>query len=486
MLKFTAADPVGLRLSRPRMVSRPWFLAVMIAVPTLIGIALFSGGGTIDREATVFVLQYTGDRSVLQKVFDPHANDLGTYQARELSYFADFIDANFYRFLYRTFGFVFLIPLSAVLATVLLSIVFFEGVARTSRIGRATAVLLFGCFASSFVFVSTMAVFYRSGKALLSVALLALLFVIRAVHQRRTPGAQSEPLLSRAGITVGGLAIAAGLLDRQGVFYVAALAGVLGIHYYWTRQLRELVVALVAALIFLQLYNIIVAPSIVHAVNGYWPDLSYQALPSEHLQRLPIYGILATTMLAQNAARFAGGSGWIAVSLMSGIVLGLLVAVVLRAPRGQRRRQLADTLAWQPNRRVVVYWALGFALQVFMFALMITRHPQVYVALDHRYFYYPLPFMTTLLFGAVLLSDAVEVSWKVGVQILRASLIVALVGNITMLPHHMGVMKRGAWFSEVSRQTAELRRALRNPGSDPRLQTEYARFLRYHKVARTR
>jgi hypothetical protein len=468
------------------MVSRPWCLAVMIALPAFIGIALFSGGGTIDREATLFVLQYTGDRSVLQKVFDPHANDLGTYQARELSYLADYIDANVYAFLYRAFGFVFLIPLSAAIATVLLAGVFFAGVARTSRIGRVTAVLLFGCFASSFVFVSTMAVFYRSGKALLSVALLALLFQIRSLHQGRESDAPSGPLLSRAGLTVAGLAIVMGLLDRQGFFYVAALAVMLATHYYCTGQLRDLVIILIASLILLQLYNIVVAPIIIHAVNGYWPDLSYQALPSEHLPRLPIYAVLATSMLAENAVRFAGGSGWLAAPLVVAISAGLLVTVVMRAPPGKRRRELTNTLAWQPNRRVVMYGLLATSLQVLMFALMITRHPQVYVALDHRYFYYPLPFMTTLLFGALVLIDAVEFRVAAGMWIVRTSLLVALLGNILTLPHHMRVMKLGAWFGEVSSQTAALKHALANNTSVLAMQTEYARFVRYHRAVRSR
>jgi hypothetical protein len=468
------------------VVSRPWCLGLLVALPVFIGIALFSGGGKIDREATLFVLQYTGDRTVVQKVFDPHANDLGTYQARELSYFADYVDANCYRFLYGATGMVFFIPLSALIATTLLAIVFFEGVARTSNLSRMTAVLLFGCFASSFVYVSTMSVFYRSGKALLSVALLTLLFGIRAVHQNRKSRTGSVPRQQWGTILLGVLAIVAGLLDRQGVFYVAALTALLGIHYYWTRTLGDLLVVLIASLLLLQVYNLVIAPVIINGVNGYWPDLSYQSLPSEHLVRLPIYGILATTMLAENAALFLGGSGWIAVSLLVGIAVALFVAVLLRVPQEQRGSQLAKTLAWQPSRRVVVYWALGFGLQVLMFALMITRHPQVYVSLDHRYFYYPLPFMTTVLFGAFVLSDAVEATRNAGVQILRVGLIAALWMNIAALPRHQAVMERGAWFSEVSSQTAALRHALATKTSVLAMQTEYARFVRYHRAVRVR
>src|SRR5438045_304383 len=53
----------------------------------------FWGRGIIDKEAMIFVLNYLERRPFLATIFDPGVNDSGLYQARELSYLFDFIDA---------------------------------------------------------------------------------------------------------------------------------------------------------------------------------------------------------------------------------------------------------------------------------------------------------------------------------------------------------------------------------------------------------
>src|SRR5688572_8753027 len=94
-------------------------VAVVFAVLPL----AFWDGGLIERESTFFVHQYTDGRPVLQTIFDPHANDIGTYQARELSYFFDWIDAQVLIAAVSR-GLVVLAPVSGVLAGVLTVVIF--------------------------------------------------------------------------------------------------------------------------------------------------------------------------------------------------------------------------------------------------------------------------------------------------------------------------------------------------------------------------
>ena len=68
-----------------------WCMAPLLVA--LVLPAVVWDDGCIEREALTFIRQYLADRPVLEKVFDPHANDLGTYQARELSYALDLVDA---------------------------------------------------------------------------------------------------------------------------------------------------------------------------------------------------------------------------------------------------------------------------------------------------------------------------------------------------------------------------------------------------------
>jgi hypothetical protein len=101
-------------------------------VLALAGPALFWDQGCIEREALTFVRQYTDARPLMNKVFDPHVNDLGTYQARELSYLLDLLDANAYPILASIFGNGFSIPLSAVTASLLLVVIFLWGARSTT------------------------------------------------------------------------------------------------------------------------------------------------------------------------------------------------------------------------------------------------------------------------------------------------------------------------------------------------------------------
>jgi hypothetical protein len=70
-------------------------LAVITVVVALGGPTAFWQQGCIEVEATTFIRQYAAGakQSWFRTVFDSHANDIGTYQARELSYLVDLVDA---------------------------------------------------------------------------------------------------------------------------------------------------------------------------------------------------------------------------------------------------------------------------------------------------------------------------------------------------------------------------------------------------------
>ena len=77
----------------------------------------FWRGGVLELEVLQFIQQYLDGRTVLAKVFDPSKNDFGTYQARELSYFIDYLDARVFEALMRQ-GWIPFIPMSALLSSV--------------------------------------------------------------------------------------------------------------------------------------------------------------------------------------------------------------------------------------------------------------------------------------------------------------------------------------------------------------------------------
>src|SRR5687768_5256850 len=92
------------------------FLAAVCAGLSLLCVAIpavFWKGGVLEGEAISFIINHAGDQSILQKVFNTQLNDFDTFQARELSFFFDYLDSNFYFLLLRLFDIALFIPLSA-------------------------------------------------------------------------------------------------------------------------------------------------------------------------------------------------------------------------------------------------------------------------------------------------------------------------------------------------------------------------------------
>jgi hypothetical protein len=79
-------DRTGLRLGQAAL----WAAAVGFVLAPF----FYWRGGLLETEATQFIPHYLDARPLLQKVFDPRTNDFGAYQARELSYLLDWVNAH--------------------------------------------------------------------------------------------------------------------------------------------------------------------------------------------------------------------------------------------------------------------------------------------------------------------------------------------------------------------------------------------------------
>src|SRR5438876_9079086 len=115
------------------------------------------------------------NRPFFAQIFDPQINDWGAYQARELSYVLDWIDARVFAVLldHRVLLFV---PLSGVLGLIAVSAVYFWGARKVLALNGVMASMLLSLFLSCIVVQASTPIFYRSAKIILSIALLAFLF----------------------------------------------------------------------------------------------------------------------------------------------------------------------------------------------------------------------------------------------------------------------------------------------------------------------
>jgi hypothetical protein len=322
------------------------------------------------------------------------------------------------------------------------------------------------CFFSSFVFVSTMSLFYRSGKPLLPLFILAFLFHVRGVHQSRV----ANPARSRAGFfnrdafAALGFAVTIGLLDLQGVFYVAIACGILFVHYVLTRQLVDLLVASSIGLIALQMYNRLLGPWLIHTLNGYWPNFGYQNVPWRELPIVP-----AGELLFSNTYIMLGG-------FLPVMVVGL-VGFVLCVACGRSKRSVEERPAQSTggvSGRALFYVALVIIANIAMFTLMVARHPAIFKMQDHRHWYYPLPWLALILFAIVVGLNAVLPAMGRGARRwLQLVLVTLVAGNLASLPHYQKLMLTGPWFGMVHPQSERLKTFLRTGIDDPHLAQNY-------------
>ena len=415
--------------------------------------------GPLEVETIAFLRSYWSDHSLLQRVFNPNGNDFGSYQARELSYAVDFVDAQWLAAQMRT-GRVALVPLSGFVSSLLIVAVVLRGV-RTAMPGLpvGTAVVALLLFLSNFSVPITQTTFYRSSKSWAATILLAALFLVW--RELRTP--RLRPVVAGTALFVLGVALS--LFDRQGFFDCVLLAAVLALVFARTRRGGLLLLGASAAAVTATVYSLWLGPFLIHEINGYWPSFFYQRLPVRKLVN-PRFYREAGDLLLNYASTLLGGvpSRWIA--LLSASAAGLWVG---RAWLGRGRPDRGGSLGPLLVLAVVVS-------QIALFAIMIVRHRPIYVMSDHRLWYYPLVFQAILLFGLLVLLERLA---EAGAAARRVSVVVMallVLSNVARWPELRQVMAEGPWFRWTTNQSALLRVSLREGHVHPGLFAYYREF----------
>jgi hypothetical protein len=416
-------------------------------------------GGVIDNEATAFVEAYLDERGFLSQIFDPRTTDFGNYQARELSYVADWVDAHVLLQLLRR-DLVLLVPFSALVGGLALVAVFPRAAARAfPSLSPLRAGLCLLVFLSQFVWLSSAGLFYRSGKILLLPVLLAL--AARLIGTARSGEPRGGAARLRHAAVVGGLGLVGALLDRQGFFELAVALALVLVAFVLGHRLWATLAALAAAVAVAVVYNLALAPAAIHALNGYRPGFEYQALGLREFVSHP--------------ARF-GQAAEVAGSYLRLLLGGLppLVPVVV---------VVLVTIAWlrRPGPRRPRLEALGaagavLAAQWLMLALMIHRHEPMYTLPDHRLCYYPLVLMAVLTFALAGVSALATRLWGARFRLgANAVLAVLVVVNVVAWSGHRRRME--PWFPGQVDQSERLKSSLHSGRKDPGLNQYHGRLF---------
>ena len=406
----------------------------------------FWGHGIVDKEALTFIVNYLAERSLLAMIFDPRLNDWGLYQARELSYVFDFVDARMFAALLDRDILLF-VPVSGAVGLISVAAIYLHGARKVLRLDGLTASLLLSLFLSCIVTQASTGILYRSSKIVLSVALLAFLFrlafLLRAGNGERTRRASGWSLL---GLFLLGLVMS--VSDRQGFYYLVMATSIVSA-LWLTSAIRHarprtnhprVIVASVAAIAVATLYNNAIAPRIILWTNGYRPDFEYQ--------QLPLLALFNWTLAGQAFVMFRAQVGYLFGNMPFVAVCALSVIYCAGAAwRTQSARTAFSVGALLPGDLLIVSLASSASL-VLLIALMILRHPPVFSIPDHSFWYYTLTIHVVLLFGVTLgLNDLSRQGEIWGKSVIWLLLLAMIANNVRHYPEQREIMINSAqWF----------------------------------------
>jgi len=439
----------------------------LAALALLVAPVFWFEGGLLESEATVFLVQYLhpdDGRSIPQKIFDPQLNDFDLYQARELSYAIDLVDARIVRTLLAS-GLPCFVSASSLASGLAIFAVHQVGSARLlPGLSPLRALLPLLLFASAWVPFVTGGVYYRSAKPALAPLVLAGAFLLLAERARAARGAppRTAPRALGRGLAAFGVGLCAALLDRQGFLLVGLGAGIAALEALRRRARPEVAVGLIAAAAASIVYAFVVGPWLIHRLNGYTPSFEYQDLRRLGLE--PAHASRALAFMAEQSSLFFGGVPFpILATLGSALIL-----------RGVASRGLRSVL----GSAGLAYAGLATLGLLVMFAVMIARHPYVYDWVDHRLWYYGVPLDILLLFGSlVALERASPLLGRRGLRAVDGILVAMVILNVVSWGRHLERMLDGPWFPHVYHQSAHLKHSLEAGVPHPLLDREYRAFF---------
>lgn len=411
----------------------PWPVPLLVAGIMVICSLAWSGGGVLQPELQVRLPYYLSSRPLLNKLFDSDTLDFGMYQARELSYFFDYIDCNFIAWCVRLGHPHFLSLTYYVFLTAMTCVLWRFGVVDLRLDWRVGLAVLLLFWTAPAVFLG--GTFFRTSKIGVALALVVLYGMIYRVLS------QPDSVASRrTALACFGWAWVATLFDRQGVYLVAVVLFFLGMRYMarHDKASRSLVVPFAAAFAVSILYNYLIAPVLSLYLNNLWPRFRYQHLPWLELLRNPGHYASSGFDLYMDAVRFFLGNGPVWATALA---IGCLTSLA--------RRKWFDVEA-------IGFFLSQTGLIWLMMALMVLRHgallwPEV------RPIYYFLPAIATFAMSLLFVLSKVELSRPILSMFLGA----AIAGNLIALPGHSAAI-RGGHSKVMYDEAPALFEALRN------------------------
>ncbi len=425
--------PLPIQTAMKRSVSgtigilRFYLPALLVSIVFTVASIIVMKGAFIHPELYERIPHLISSKPLIARIFDSRVMDYDMYQARELSYLGDQIDAAvIFEMIQR--GMPNMISTMHYLLGTMAVVMLYGFYRKDLGLGKAISLLLVALAWSApcMLFGGN---YFRTAKIGATVSMVAVCIVTYRLLARMRSGEGGK---AREQWVLGGLALLMTLWDRQGFYMALCLVALLVIMGGITREKRiiSLLVPVLAAIGTSTLYNLFVAPSITYALNGYWPDFSYQQLPWKEIHRdLPI--LLADgAILLWRELWFALGnrSAWITLCIfLSATYLAWRKDPSVKADVFKHRYGQA---AW------IAFFITSVVMVIIMNALMLARMRGLYIPVFQRTYYtLPVTFLWLILLGIALARIRIMVPKKS--RVLPIVCLLLLSGNLMAFPEHM-------------------------------------------------
>ena len=427
--------------------------ALLVSMVMMICSVVWQHGGVLYPEVESRLPYYLSHGSLLSKLYDSDYLDMGMYQARELSYFFDYIDCKFIACCVAL-GHPHFLSLTQYVFLVLISLVLWRfgvGELKLERWIGLCVLLLY--WTTPAVFLG--GAFYRTAKIGVALAVVVLYWrifrILRAARDIPRCG-----LSARSWLVCFGWAWAATLFDRLGVFMVGVIVVFLGFWFFAYREksVLKLTGAFVAALALSIIYNEIIAPLLTVSISHYWPDFKYQHLPWGDLTGRPVFFITSAFSLYFDAVRFFIGNipQWGAAL----VVIGLVYLALVTGGGRQESKPFFRAAQGLFLSQTVLIWV--------MILLMVLRHGTLLWPNERRLYYF-LPVVSMFSMTLLLVLSRLQTRRMLPGRCLALLLGGALLGNAIALPRHDANIRAGLLMESLSdcyQSTPVLLDALRN------------------------
>lgn len=396
----------------------------IIYLLTIIVFAFFSiysffvqNGGIIQYEPLIRIPFYLDNRSILKKIFDVNKNELfGWYQARELSYIFDIIDAYFIKissFFHQPHFFSITYFICYFLIVFLVFKIGLKYIKHRSLSMLTILVLIFSSTPIIFLNVNV----FRSAKILTGLFLLVIIGLILKIKESKFKRSHFFLLFLTTFFLT--------LVDRQGFYFAVVISFLTFLYYIYSKNKLFLnyFICIFTGVVTNTFYNLYIGPLLIKSINGYWPSFFYQKMQDSNPIQTKV--LIDSLFFTVDAISYFFGNN----RLLALFCFGFLLVYYIK------------TEAVIKNKLIKLIFILVILASIYVLnVIMISRHPFILWP-EVRISYYVIPIMVLILLFAIYVTNKIILNYPKTEKLLTVFLLIIFILNVFSLPKYYKLMR---------------------------------------------